>query len=398
MSITEDHILSLAADRIISFGMNDASLEISRLNASYGLAKIIHALETMGIDSKSAFCAFAPDGGISRNKNRWDAGFSYGCYLRWPGPQEGVEITFPQVRPNACGVLVAKVKNHASYRDLCERLSDAKSGSKPTVLNGYKLNLGVSNHFIEVADVSRSNVDFLDEGDSLVCIHTSPSERKEQLYDCSYWEPFGGKWIETPFGPIFTLSGELARQYYEIYKEVDEFGKLKREAIAKVLFDDIEIVCNPTHQGLDDMNVARLGLYNSQDTSTSSSGTPLFPLTMRWDLPIYLLKGKPNVNNKVAGSTDLSRLNSKLLSYMPSLNILPHGSGYQIPFSSEGWIIEHNGGRRFFKLANEKLNYIFTSPSELPYYYRGSEVLDKIIELDLGEIAAELTQKFTLRY
>lgn len=398
MSLTQDHVLSIAADRVISFGMNDASLEISRLNASYGIAKIIYALETLGIDSRSTLCAFAPDGGISRNKNRWDAGFSYGCYLRWPGPDEGVEVTFPQVRPNACGVLVAKVKNNASYKDLCERLSEAKSGSHATTLNGYKLNLGVSNHFIEVADVDKSNVDFLKQGESLVFIHTSPSERKDQLYDCGYWEPFGGKWIETPLGPIFTLTGQLARQYYNIYKEVDEFGKLKREAIAKVLFDDIEVICNPTHQGLEEMNIARLGLYNSQDISTSIGGIPLFPLTLRWDLPIYLLKGNPNINDQILRSADLANLSDRSLDHVSSLNILPHGSGYEIPFSPDGWMIEHNGGRRFFKLANENLNYIFTSPSELPYYYRGNEVLAKVIELQLGEVAAELKQKFTLRY
>lgn len=396
----KNYILKIAAERIVSFGLGDASLEISKLNAMYGLGKIIYTLESAGLDSSSCLCLFAPDGGISRNKSRWGAGFSYGCYIRWPGPDEGVRVTFPQIKPNACGVLVGKVKDPSSYKELSMRLNKVKD-STTTALNGYKLNLGVSNHFIEVATVVSSKIKLLNEADNIVLIHTSPSERKEHLYDCSYWEPKGGKWMDTPLGPIFVLWDGLAQEYYDTYKDIDEFGKFKRETIARFLFDEIEIICNPTHQGLENINIARLGLYNSQDSSTSITGTPLFPLILRWDLPIFILEGLPNVSIPVIEQVNMKtgeKFFDKIYPYLQTANILPHGSGYQIPFSPQGWTIEHDSGKRLFKLSNSDLNYIFTTPSELPYYYRGIEILEKIEELMLGKAVAKLKQLYTLRY
>lgn len=391
-----DQILKIADKKIISFGFNDASLEVSKLNAQYGLGKIILALESVGIDSSPCFCLFGPDGGISRNKGRWDAGFSYGCYLKWPGPDEGTKVVFPEIKPNACGVLVAKAKKDVSYKALCARLAEAKNNT--TDISGYKLNLGVSNHFIEMAVVTSSKIDSLQNGDKVIFIHTSPSERKDQLYDLNYWKLRGGKWIDTVLGPIFTLWNEQAQEYYDIYKDIEEFGRLKRETIARFLFDEIEVICNPTHQGLENINIARLGLYNSLDSSTSSIELPLFPLTLRWDLPLYLIKGLPNIATTVIDDVNSFGRHSNIYEHLQKVNILPHGSGYQIPFSSEGWNVEHDSDRRLFKLSNNSLNYIFTTPSELPYYYRGAEILEKIEKFGFGEAVAELKQLYTLRY
>lgn len=396
--LSVNQILKIASEKIISFGFHDASLEVSKLNTRYGLGKIILALESVGVDTSSCFCLFGPDGGISRNTSRWEAGFSYGCYLKWPGPDEGVKVTFPQIKPNACGVLVAKVKNQVSYKDLCIRLNEAKNQS--TDISGYKLNLGVSNHFIEMATVTSSKIDALTKGDIAIFIHTSPSERKNQLYDLSYWKLKGGKWIDTALGPIFALWNEQAQEYYDLYREIEEFGKLKRETIARFLFGDIEIICNPTHQGLENINIARLGLYNSLDSSTSPTGLPLFPLTLRWDLPLFLVKGLPNIApSEIRNNNSLSPDSlGKIYEQIQTVNILPHGSGYQIPFSPKGWDIEHDSGRRLFKLSSNGINYIFTKPSELPYYYRGTEIIEKIMKFRFGEPVAELKQLYTLRY
>jgi hypothetical protein len=41
-------------------------------------------------------------------------------------------------------------------------------------------------------------------------------------------------------------------------------------------------------------DVMRLGLYDSLDANTCPSGEPIFPSALRWDSPVYLVRGNPN--------------------------------------------------------------------------------------------------------
>jgi hypothetical protein len=80
------------------------------------------------------------------------------------------------------------------------------------------------------------------------------------------------------------------------------------------------------------------------------------------------------------------------------INILPHGGGYSLPFSPSGWSVEQNGAGRSFIHRNGRKSYVFHKPSELPYHYRGKEVLDKIVKYGLGRKIAQLNQIYTLKY
>ncbi len=383
-------LLELANNCLYDFGCGDASDALAKLNLQYGLGKIAWSLKKRNINATDLVAVTTPDSGITRNKERWQAGFSYGCLIRWPSKSQiGFSLAFPQIKPNACGMLVAKLNKAPSIEELCEKLHKAEKSGLAVNSSKLKLNVGVSNHFIEICRVDESQSPGLNEGDIVAVIHTSPSEYKSVLYDFKGWFEKGGSWDETPLGPLLVLEGELADEYINSYKNIEEFGSQKRLTLAGHLFDEFETISNPTHQGLFEDNEIRLGLYRSGNKNE------LFPVTFRWDLHVYLMKALPNLSQKSLEGRKIDTKTSKLLR---RLNMLPHGGGYEIPFQSEGWKVVENGSKRLFSYKNTRNEFIFTSPSEIPYYYRGLKVIDKIAELELGSIAAKLKQIYTLKY
>jgi len=372
-------LLEEAANHIHDFGSQDASDVLAKLNLKYGMAKLIWTFKKRNVSTENVFAVTSPDSGITRNKERWQAGFSYGCLLRWPSKEEaGSTFAFPEIKPNACGMLVAKLNEIPKLDQLCERLHKIDKEGVEVESERLKLNVGVSNHFIELCKVEESASSQLAVGDNVAVIHTSPSEFKNWLYDYKAWEAKGGVKENTPFGPLLVLQGEVAEEYLNAYEQIERFSYHKRLVLAKHLFKEFRVISNPTHQGLFGANEARLGLYrfDSQDE--------LLPLTFRWDIHVYLIKPQDNI------ATDLPVLKN--------INMLPHGGGYEIPFSAEGWRIVQNGSKRLFANRNQANEFVFSSPSEIPYFYRGSHIIDDITRLKLGSIAAKLKQVYTLKY
>lgn len=383
-------LLEKAANRIYDFGFGDASDVVAKLNLRYGLGKIIWALEQRKVDTDTVLAITTPDSGITRNKERWQAGFSYGCLLRWPSKKEtGLSFAFPQIKPNACGMLVAKLKECPSVQKLCDRLHEIDKAGIQIKNSKIKLNVGVSNHFIEICRVSNSKDEKLRRGDIVAVIHTSPSEFKSVLYDFKLWETRSGKWEETPLGPLLVLEGKAAEIYLETYRQIEDFSFRKRLVLAKELFNDFEVISNSTHQGLFSDNEARLGLYKFEN------GNEILPVTFRWDINVYMMHPQRNLSAEFA---DLKTSSSKVNKVIRTLNMLPHGGGYDLPFSPEGWRVMQNGSKRLFAYKNGGNEFVFSAPSEIPYHYRGLEVIDKIEALELGKVAAKLKQVYTLKY
>jgi len=384
-------LLEKARKNIFDFGCGDASDVVAKLNLQHGLGKVMWVLGSKGIDSRDVVAVTTPDSGITRNKERWQAGFSYGCLVRWPsGKETGRYFAFPQIKPNACGMLVAKIKDIPQISDLCDKLHAIDEKGLRIKGSKIKLNVGVSNHFIELCRVSESNTSGLREGDAVAIIHTSPSECKDMLYNFNSWQSKGGTWEETPLGPLFVLEDEVAKEYLEVYQEVEEFSFAKRKMLADCLFKDFEVISNPTHQGLFGDNEARLGLYQFNDEDE------LLPVTFRWDINVYLMKPKENISEEILAENGFVSEHNR--STLKGLNVLPHGGGYQIPFKSQGWRVMKNGSKNLFSNHNGKNEFVFSSPSEIPYHYRGLEIIEKIEELKLATMAAKLRQEYTLKY
>ena len=396
--MNEKELLALAQSRIISFSTNDASARLSRLNTRYGVGKIIYALERRGVSADTVYCVFGPDAGVTRNAKRWASGFGYGCVIRWAGAEElGDDILFPQVRPNACGILVAVVSQVPTPGELLERIQMARS--RQLVIGDIPLhwNLGESNHFIEVRRVEDSRWEGVRDGEHVVLIHASPDELKKELYEFEIWQQRGGVWEETPLGKIFVLEGPVAGEHYTTYQRIERWGKIKRELLARVLFDEIEVISNATHQGLSAINVMRLGLYDSLDSSTCPSGEPVFPITLRWDLPAYLVRGKSNLNREQIERKRKELIKKGIAPFLEQINILPHGGGYALPKYMEDCEVIRREDARLFQFSKGDGFLLMADPSAIPFQYRGLKVYRRTIELELGEPVAILQPVYTLK-
>lgn len=396
LTLEQQGLLDEAREHILSIGIDDASLVVSKINASVGLGKILYYLKKSGISSGKTFCLFTPDGGITRNKGRWMSGFSYGCLIRWPAPEDcGEQFIFPEIKPNACGMLVARIEKMISKEALYERLNILNQNGFEINNRKIILNLGISNHFIEVCRVKKSNINRINKDSYIILIHTSPSELKSELYDFEALKEKGAKLVETPLGSLLVIKGKQAEEYYQTFLEIDEFGRKKREMIARKICGDIELISNFTHQGLFARNEARLGLYKM-----SLDQENLYPMTFRWDIKNFLIKPVQNISNKNIKKFGLLKQirNLEIDNIIENINVLPHGGGYSIPFPNKKWSLLHSNRRHFFRLNNGKIDYSFCLPSEVPYDYRGEEILNRSLQFSLGQVAVELEQLYTFRY
>jgi len=368
---------------MFSTAVGDTSSKVSILNTKRGLAKIKHALKKLGVD-KPPIAVFGPDAGITRNYERWKSGFGYGCVIRWPDPN----FAFPQIKPNACGMLITLLKEPISEDKLLERIKKVRKN--PPQIGSNKLNwdIGSSNHFIEILEVDKCKSSQLERGDTVALLHTSPSEMKDIMYNFERWgsKDHGG-WIDTPFGDLLVLRDDTADEYYREFKNLEKASKNKRLKVADLIFREHQVVSNPMHQGLFKRNEARLGLYDCNDKE-------FFPLSLRPDLPVFLLKGKENISDDMYNNHEVSDTISKNLT---GINILPHGGGYELRIDGHNPCSFNFEEEYLFRLSGNESNYIFSNPSKLPYDYRGLDVLQKVKEWELGEVAAELNQRYTVK-
>ncbi len=400
MKLSKKKLLSKAFERIFSLAVEDAGSIVSIYNTAYGFGKILFALMNRGIDVNHAICVFGPDASVTRNYSRWRSGFGYGCKIVWPGREIiGEDILFPEVRPNACGMLVSLLEEPPpNHRKLVKRAFEIiRSG---LTLDGHEVhwNIGEGNHFLEVYRVESSKLEGVESGSYMIILHVSPDELKRNLYNL---EEFEGVWEQTPLGKIYVLEGQEARRYYRMYREIEGFGKRKREKLIEGLFNEEKprTIVNSIHQGLKSINEMHLGLYNSLDSSTSFNDEPLFPFVMRWDLPAYIIKGERNLSDEAIEMAGLRYRAEKIgvMNVLRKINILPHGAGYNLFIGFiEARAIDMEG-TVWFKSSTKGSPYIFSNPRELPYTYRGENVLSKILEHGLGRIVVKLKQVYTLK-
>ncbi|KXA89005.1 hypothetical protein AKJ61_03800 [candidate division MSBL1 archaeon SCGC-AAA259B11] len=173
-----------------------------------------------------------------------------------------------------------------------------------------------------------------------------------------------------------------------------------------------EAISNLTHQGLFSKNEARLGCYDSME----GNGDVLFPISLRWDIPTYVFKGKQNLTDKIIHRLGFYERAERLdlLEELKNVNILPHGGGYdlKLPYG-EIEIISTSFGNIFALSGLEPApdvseisigkgvskfgEMVVTDPKSLPYTYRGKRVIGKTNELELGEMRAKLRPILTIK-
>ncbi len=405
--MSEKELLNFAEERIFSLGLRDLASALSYENMRYGLGKMIYAL-----DSEDVYCVFGPDATITRNIGRWKSGFGYGAVLKWPDSG----IYFPEIRPNGCGMILARLDEMPQRNEIIERVSAVEQSD--LYLDGIKLkpDFGKGNHFFEFykpLGVSPDIEGVMPKDCNYAIFHGSAPERKNELYSAID----RGEWIKTPLGEISVLDSKDGKGYYETWKEFNKFSKKRREVLARAVLGDCEIVSNLTHQGMFARNEIRLGCHDTMDKSYPM-GEALFPVALRWDHSVHIFKGKRNLSTDVMGRLGFDKRaeNLGLKDELEKINVLPHGGGYRIDLHySNIEVIKTDIGNHFILSGAKPISkvdeisetvkrgvssfgeMIIMNPHELPFDYRGTSIIEKVMEYDLGIPVAELQPLMTLK-
>src|SRR5688500_18846571 len=139
--------LARAREHCFSKGTGDAGESLCLANMQYGIAKIQHVQERLGLPADATFVG-APDATVTRNEPRWRQGFGYGGRIQWTG-----DFAVLDEKPNACGMLVGALPELPPEEDA--RAAARRVQTTGLELDGTALDydLHESNHFVDLLEV-----------------------------------------------------------------------------------------------------------------------------------------------------------------------------------------------------------------------------------------------------
>ncbi|MGD2178840.1 MAG: hypothetical protein PVG71_13585 [Anaerolineae bacterium] len=394
----KEALLRRAAEHIFSTGLDDSGAQLGLANMKYGLAKIHLAQEALGLSPSATFIA-APDLSVTRNSARWMSGFGYGGRITWGDGEQDLVIL--DLKPNCCGMLVGGLDRLPDGDMVLQRVEALRSVGLSVNGIPLKWDFGESNHFIALFRTTP-----LSEGGFApyaFVIHGSGDElRAETAWgDGLYWDQSEAlrrqaDVLETPFGSLHVLTGQKARGYYDFFEWVEAFAKQRRLLVARRLFDEATVYNNETHQGLVNMNEMALGIY-----AVRGEEGAILPLTLQAHLPAYLVRSRPNLSDATIDRLGWAERAQRLGVYgrLRAANLVPHGGGYTFPHIQDVVsVIEVEQGRYFeLSFVNGEGRQIVNNVRDLPYAYRGTEVVERTVALGLCELVARLEPVYGLK-
>ena len=391
-------LLKRANRHYFSTGLGDGASYLARENMKYGLAKLHLTQEHYGLEPNATFIS-TPDETISRNATRWKAGFGYGGKLTWGNGKEKIIIL--DTKPNACGMLIGGLEELPEPSQLIEKIHDIK---KDTYIDNLKLDwdLYKGNHFIDVFKVVKRSLD-VELPEYAFIMHGSVAELREETdkglglyFDKSKALKDRAEIFETKFGNFHVLIDSDADEYLNFYRYAEEFSHKKREIFAKEIFGDYKLISNVNHQGLLNHNEILLGCQQIE-----VDNNVIYPIALRADLPAFLMKGLPNLDEEIIELLGFEKRAEKLgvLNRLKNANILPHGGGYTFKdFISVTEVIEIKGQRYFIlDMQSDVGNKICSDVRDMEFDYRGKGVVLRTVELGFGEIFARLIPHYVLK-
>lgn len=393
--MSADEVLNLARKCLVSLSTGDAAAQMGEANMVFGLAKILWAQMTDGVELAAAFMA-APDSTITRNSARWRAGFGYGGKLLWRWPEPAVVL---DAKPNACGMMVGGLTKQPDTEALSHGVQELLAAPANIESIPVEWDFATSNHFIDVFQARPMAADG-DVPPYVFIVHSSvPEMRGPGPWGPGlYWDSSPplverAKLYETPWGPLRVLHGAAAVEYMDFFGKADRFAAAKRELAARQLFGEYVPISNLVHQGTIADGVMLLGSHDA-------ASQELLPLTLRPDLPAYLMRGVVNLRpdfiereGLATGRPDFVR------EWLAHANIVPHGGGYALEGMRRLKRAWSDGKHRFFELERETAGMVdlVTDPGGLPMRYRGRQVLLKSLECGLAEAVAKLDQILVIK-
>lgn len=387
--------LQRAFEHIFSLGLDDSGARIAIQTMAYGLAQLHCLQEHLGY-APNAFFLGAPDLTVTRNVYRFTHGIGYGGIIFWgDGTAEWIPL---DLKPNACGMLVGGLTESREYADIIDKLEALKR--EPVAIEGtqMKWDFNASNHFINLFQVA----DNPDLPPYIFVIHGAGDEFRGDnhgqfgLYiDKSSLLQKRASTFVTPFGKIHYLTGQDAWEYLYFYEAVEEFTRQRRGYVAEQLFGDYTRITDQNHQGLAGLNTIILGCHTFSDEET------LYPLMLRPDRPGYLLSGCFNLSEEQIEMAGFTRRAKRLGIYeqLRKVNLLPHGGGYIFPEILDVDRVWETDGRRYYELTTLTGlgRQLVEHLREIPYEYRGQQVLTQTLHWGLGRKRATLIPLFTLK-
>lgn len=395
-----DDLLRRAQEHCFLAGIGDVGEQLCAANMPYGIAKIQWAQRQLGHPPDATFVG-APDATVTRNEVRWNQGFGYGGRIQWTG-----DFAVLDIKSNGCGMLVGALPDVPEREAIADRARKlVKDGlSVEGIEVEYDLHEG--NHFLDVVATRDGATDGEPQSPAYFVMHSSGHEHRESspfgvgiYYDKCQELAGRARVIDTPWGTLHVLQDEDARWWFDIYMKVQSWNERRREAIASALFEDWKPVINATHQGLTEMNAAHLGCYVF-DEGDLEAGTR-FPLTISADLPIYLVRPRPNLTEAVAEEAGFMERARKhgVEQRVLGANLLPHGGGYRYPhIRSVRRVIEDGPDSRRFELERlDGSTEVITDPRAQAFGYRGLEILDRLAKMRLGDLVVETDVQYVVR-
>ncbi len=399
MQVKKQDLLQKAKNHCFFMGVSDSGAELCKANTVYGIAGIHYLQDQLGIPSDATFIS-TPDMTITRNTARWTSGFGYGGKISWgPGDKELIVLN---VKPNACGMLVGSVDTLPDIKALIKKIHDMEAATIKIDNTKVQWDFYKSNHFIDIFIVKPTARVHLKFKKYAFIIHGSAPEFRNDngsdfglYYDQSSNLFNMAEHIKTPFQTMHILTGNKAKTYYKHVKYVENFSKRKRRLAAQLLFGEFSEISNENHQGLINMNEMLLGCHYMKNKNT------IYPLTLRGDLPAYLVKAVPNLNPDIIEYLGFEKRAQKLGIYekLTQANIVPHGGGYVLTdILTVNKVIEIEGKRYFeVEMLNDRGKKIISEVKELPYEYRGRKVVLRAMELGIIKIVAKLIPQYILK-
>jgi hypothetical protein len=384
-------LLDHANNCVFSTGVGDIGSELCRANICYGLSKLHWLQQELGMEQNATFIS-GPDETISRNRVRWQSGFGYGGKITWGPGNEKIMVL--NVMVNACGMLLGGLEQEPNIEELIRNLRELHD--EETYIDDIKIqwDLGKSNHFIDIFKVEATSEDAFP--DYAFIIHAGAPEikgdnerghglyfKKSKILQDKYIE------LKTPFEHIYYLDGDDAKEYWEWFQFAKEFSKKRREYAAKKLFNGHNIISSTMHQTLVNMNEILLGTH---DVVTDDS--KFFPVTLRADRPAFIMKPKKNLSDRVIDLLDFQERAQEIgvLDRLKSANILPHGGGYTFPFLTKVNEVLEIDDTRYFEvsLLNSGSKMNLADLREIQYMYRDEKIIERTLELELGQVVGRL--------
>ncbi len=362
-----------AVAHFVDLSTNDPTSGIAKENALIGLSALLECYDRHGLDSKGVFLVALPDFTFTRNKLRWEDGFSYGCII-FCG-----DVSIPLIplgfRPNCCGVLLVEIpgwdgNEEKLYSSFIESLHSHKGISMDDFSRG--------NHFISVLRMTGADRHFF-------LLHGSFSRIKEDIEDgyglyidrSSYWR---SKVISLNNGILSFpyLVESDAREYYDCYLEHESFSNEMMLKIARDLWGEPEIVFHNIHEGFHNQSTILLGCYVSARPFES-------PIMLSPDADMPVVKTYKTIDQLTNSKVDVD------------LYCTPHGGGYELAGVTE--FIRKQSNRRMVNLVygstNKKL--LTNNLLSLPFAYRKNVAEEWCIRYRAAEHVSSLNPIFSAK-